>query len=102
MPILVVATHFTLSVGPPQSIFAYRLAEPSIRRRWSWFLLYCLASSLFYTELKNMITRVAKLKELMGERALAGDSAVRFIGASGSPSMAALILRVHVSAEIVE
>lgn len=69
VPILVVATVFTLSVGPLQSIFAYLLAEPSIRRRWGWFLLYFLASSLFYTELKNMITRVAQLKELMRERA---------------------------------
>ncbi|HWH32867.1 MAG TPA: hypothetical protein VNU01_09375, partial [Egibacteraceae bacterium] len=51
-----------------QAVFAYRLADPEIRRHRGWFLWYLLAAGLFYTELKNVIARVAQFKELMGER----------------------------------
>lgn len=68
VPVFVLATLFTLSVGPGQTLFAYRLAVPALRARPRWFLWYLLVASFLYTELKNAIGRVAQLKELSGER----------------------------------
>jgi PleD family two-component response regulator/cellulose synthase/poly-beta-1,6-N-acetylglucosamine synthase-like glycosyltransferase len=69
VPIFVLTTLFTLSVGPFQTWFAYRLGHPSIRanRRWYWW--YLLEASLFYTEYKNVIARVSQVKEALRERA---------------------------------
>ncbi|MDO8391649.1 MAG: response regulator [Actinomycetota bacterium] len=68
VPIFVLTTLFTLSVGPGQTYFAYRLAAPEIREHRRWFIAYFFISSLVYTEFKNMIARVAQIKELMGDR----------------------------------
>ncbi len=68
VPIFVLTTLFTLSTGPWQTLFAWRLAAPEIKQHRRWFLLYLLVSSLFYTELKNTISRVAQIKEFMGEK----------------------------------
>jgi len=68
VPILVLTTVFTLSVGPSQTWFSYHLAAPEIRARGGWFLLYLLVASVFYTEFKNLIARVAQVKEVMGDR----------------------------------
>ena len=51
-----------------QTLFAYRLAAPSVRREKRWFWLYLLVSVLAYTEFKNVVARLAQLKELSGER----------------------------------
>jgi cellulose synthase/poly-beta-1,6-N-acetylglucosamine synthase-like glycosyltransferase/CheY-like chemotaxis protein len=67
VPALVLATLFTLAVGPAQTLFAYRLAVPELRRERAWFWSYLLVSSLVYTEWKNVIARVAQIKELLGE-----------------------------------
>ena len=66
--LFVLTSLFTFSVGPAQVVFAQRLAVPEIRRRRRWFWLYLVVSSLLYTEWKNVIARVAQLKELTGER----------------------------------
>jgi len=68
IPIFVLTTVFTLSVGPGQTYFARRLAVPELRRQRYWFLSYLLVSTFFYTEMKNLISRVAQIKEAMGER----------------------------------
>ncbi len=68
VPIFVITTVFTLSVGPVQTYFAYRRADPEIRRHRRWFVGYLLFASFFYTEYKNIIARVAQIKELTGER----------------------------------
>ena len=68
VPIFVVTTLFTLSAGPAQVLFAWKLAHPSIKQHKRWFFLFLFSSLLFYTELKNIIVRTAHLKELMGER----------------------------------
>jgi cellulose synthase/poly-beta-1,6-N-acetylglucosamine synthase-like glycosyltransferase len=68
IPIFVLTTLFTLSVGPGQTYFAWRLAVPDVRRRRGWFLSYLVVSSLFYTQMKNLISRVAQIKEAMGDR----------------------------------
>lgn len=68
VPIFVATTLFTLSAGPAQVLFAWKLAHPSIKRHKRWFFLFLVSSLLFYTEFKNIIVRTAHLKELMGER----------------------------------
>ncbi len=68
VPIFVGTTIFTLSVGPAQTWFAYRLAHPTIKMRRRWFLKYLLLSTLFYTEFKNVTARTAQIKEAMRER----------------------------------
>ncbi len=68
IPIFIITTLFTLSVGPGQTIFASILAAVEIRKRKGWFWYYLLVSSLLYTEFKNIIARVAQFKQLFGER----------------------------------
>ena len=68
VPVFVLTTLFTLSTGPGQTLFAYLRAAPEIGRHKRWFLGYLVASSLYYTEFKNLLGRVAQLKELFGER----------------------------------
>lgn len=68
VPIFVLTTLFTLSIGPGQTLLAYVLSDPEIRKRKSWFAFYLLMSSLFYTQFKNTIARVAQIKEMMRER----------------------------------
>jgi cellulose synthase/poly-beta-1,6-N-acetylglucosamine synthase-like glycosyltransferase len=67
IPLFVLLTIFTLSVGLAQTIFAYLLSDASIRRHRSWFVLYALHSMLWFGEFKNVIARVAQLKEVSGE-----------------------------------
>lgn len=66
-PIFVVTTLFTLSVGPGQTYFAYRLSSPETRRHRRWFWFHLLVSTPLYTEFKNLVCRVAQIKELMHE-----------------------------------
>ncbi len=68
IPIFVLTTLFTLSVGPGQTFFAWLRAVPELRRRPSWFAGHLVIASLFYTEMKNLIARVAQIKEAMGDR----------------------------------
>ena len=68
VPIFVLTTVFTLSTGPGQTLLAWRLAHPDIRRHGSWFWNYLLDSMLFYTGLKNLIAVVAQLNEVMQQR----------------------------------
>jgi cellulose synthase/poly-beta-1,6-N-acetylglucosamine synthase-like glycosyltransferase/CheY-like chemotaxis protein len=66
-PALLLATLFTLAVGPAQTLFAWRLAVPELRAHKRWFWSHLLVSSIFYTEWKNVIARIAQIKELVGE-----------------------------------
>jgi cellulose synthase/poly-beta-1,6-N-acetylglucosamine synthase-like glycosyltransferase len=66
--LFVLTTLVMLSNQPAQICFAYRLADPEIRRRKGWFWFYLGASVLFYMEFKNLISRVAQIKEMMRER----------------------------------
>jgi cellulose synthase/poly-beta-1,6-N-acetylglucosamine synthase-like glycosyltransferase len=68
IPIFVATTLLALSSGPAQTIFAYLRAAPSLRRSGGWFVSYALLSMLLYSEFKNVIARVAVLRELMRER----------------------------------
>ena len=68
IPIFVLTTLFTLSVGPGQTYFAYINSAKEIKEHKKWFISYLFVSSLFYTEFKNIIVRIAQIKEIMGER----------------------------------
>ena len=67
VPLFVVTTLFTLGTGPGQIFFTYKLADPELRRRKSWFWFYLLVSTLFYSGLKNAWNRIAHFKEWRGE-----------------------------------
>jgi hypothetical protein len=68
IPLFVFTTLFTLTVGPGQTVFAWILAAPEIKRHRSWFWWYLLVASLLYTEFKNVINRVSQLKEWARDR----------------------------------
>jgi hypothetical protein len=68
VPVFVATTLSTFSPGVVQAWTAWRLSAPEIRKHGRWFLLYGLVSQLFYVELKNIITRTARLKEGMRDR----------------------------------
>ncbi|MFP5022791.1 glycosyltransferase [Pseudonocardia phyllosphaerae] len=68
VPSLLLATIYTTAVGPGQTLFAWRLAAPEVKKHPRWFLGYLFVASLGYSELRNVIARVAQLKELTGER----------------------------------
>lgn len=68
IPIFVLTTLFTLSVGPGQTVFAYLVSVPEIHKHKRWFVFFFIITSLFYTEFKNLIARVAQVKELVHER----------------------------------
>jgi hypothetical protein len=58
-----------LATGPGQILFTYLLADPRIKQHRDWFFSYLFVSVFFYTELKNIIARLAQVKEVMRERA---------------------------------
>jgi cellulose synthase/poly-beta-1,6-N-acetylglucosamine synthase-like glycosyltransferase len=68
VPIFVMTSLFTLSVGPASTFFAYRLADAEVKQHKRWFVSYFFIASLLYTEYKNTIARVAQIKEAMGDR----------------------------------
>jgi cellulose synthase/poly-beta-1,6-N-acetylglucosamine synthase-like glycosyltransferase len=68
VPVFVFTTALTLCTGPAQAILTYRLADAQVRRHRRWFVSYLFLALLFYTELKNLIARMAQIKEAMGER----------------------------------
>jgi hypothetical protein len=68
VPVFVLTSLLTFSTGPGQTFFAYRLADPQIRRERAWFVCYYVMATFFYTPYKNPIAVVAQMKELMHER----------------------------------
>jgi cellulose synthase/poly-beta-1,6-N-acetylglucosamine synthase-like glycosyltransferase/DNA-binding response OmpR family regulator len=68
VPLFVLLALFTLTVGTAQTVFAYVLGDARIRRHRGWFVLYAINAMLWFGEFKNVIARVAQLKELTGER----------------------------------
>jgi cellulose synthase/poly-beta-1,6-N-acetylglucosamine synthase-like glycosyltransferase len=67
VPVYLGTTVFTTAVGPLTTIYAYYLADPEIKQHRGWFWAYLLFSTIFYTEFKNLIARVAQVKDVMGE-----------------------------------
>ncbi len=69
VPLFIVITLFVLATGPGQIFFTYRNADPEIKRRRRWFYFYALISVVMYSEYKNLLARVANVKEWMKEKA---------------------------------
>ena len=67
-PIFLAATAFVTLSGPLQTLTAWRLAAPELRQHPRWFAFAALANVVAYVEFKNVIGRVAHLKQLRGER----------------------------------
>lgn len=68
VPVFVLTSLYTLSAGPGQVMFAWRLGAPEIKRHRWWFVCHLLVAVVAYTEFRNMVARIAQVKELMGER----------------------------------
>ena len=68
IPIWMATTVFTLGAGAFRALAAFRLGAPELRRRPGWLLFYLLAEPLFYAPLKNVIARMAQVRELLGEK----------------------------------
>ncbi|MGL5865759.1 MAG: glycosyltransferase [Dermatophilaceae bacterium] len=66
-PLFLLITLFVTVSGPLQTLAAWRLAVPELRRHPWWFAGAALANLLAYTEFKNLVNRVAHLKQLCGE-----------------------------------
>eukprot|EP00475_Leptophrys_vorax_P008166 TRINITY_DN1524_c0_g4_i2.p1 TRINITY_DN1524_c0_g4~~TRINITY_DN1524_c0_g4_i2.p1 ORF type:complete len:341 (-),score=-18.46 TRINITY_DN1524_c0_g4_i2:305-1327(-) len=67
--IYLLTTAFTFSCGPAQVVFAYCVANNSIKKRGWWWWMYVAFATVFYTEFKNVVARVAHVKEFMKEKA---------------------------------
>jgi hypothetical protein len=66
-PVFLLATVFITLSGPLQTLAAWRLAAPELRRHHRRFEFAAVANVVAYTEYKNIIGRVAHLKQLRGE-----------------------------------
>lgn len=67
VPLLLASTVYVLSCGPLQSLFAHANAAPMVRKQKGWFLIHLLVST-FHAEFLMLLTRVAQLRQLFGER----------------------------------
>lgn len=64
--LFIASSVFTTSIGPITVIATYGLAHPSLRKPW-WFIQFLFFSLFFYTDLKNIICRVALVKQIFRE-----------------------------------
>jgi cellulose synthase/poly-beta-1,6-N-acetylglucosamine synthase-like glycosyltransferase/CheY-like chemotaxis protein len=69
VPLFLVTTIVTTLTGPLQLFFTYLRADAEVRKRGRWFLTYLIYSLVFFSELKNVISRLAHFKETLRERA---------------------------------
>lgn len=63
--LLALITVLTAVSGPIQLVFAHRLAAPEIRSQTRWWWQYLAFSVFFYQEWKNLIVRVAHLRQFL-------------------------------------
>ncbi|HEX2073733.1 MAG TPA: glycosyltransferase family 2 protein [Geodermatophilus sp.] len=68
VPSMLLALAFTSAAGPLQTWVAYRTTPAAHRAPARRYALYAMLSLLWYTELKNVVARVAQVKEAVGER----------------------------------
>ena len=69
VPVFVLTTVYTVLTGPGQILLAFVLARKSMKRRPGWFVEYVFVSTLFYSPFKDMLSRIAHVKEAMREKA---------------------------------
>lgn len=101
IPIFLATTIYTVSTGPGQIVMAYLLAHKPMKKRVSWFFEYLLVSTFFFSPFKDALSRIAHVKEAMGERAWKVTPRVARSSRSGPPKPAgaaiALVLFVCAS-----
>ena len=68
VPVFLCTAIFTFSTTPLQILLTYRVATPELRARRWWFVIYATLTLVFYSEFKNLIARVAQVKEVMKDR----------------------------------
>jgi cellulose synthase/poly-beta-1,6-N-acetylglucosamine synthase-like glycosyltransferase len=68
IPLWIATSVLTLGAGLFRAGVAYRLGAPELRRRPGWLAFYLLAEPLFYAPLKNLIVRMAQIREMLGEK----------------------------------
>jgi len=66
-PMFLLLTLFITASGPMQTLVGWRLAAPEVKQHPWWFVGAGVMSLVAYTEVKNLINRVAHLKQLRGE-----------------------------------
>lgn len=69
IPIFLATTIYTVSTGPGQIGLAYILAHQPMKKKVLWFFEYLLVSTFFFSPFKDALSRIAHVKEAMGERA---------------------------------
>lgn len=69
IPVFLATTAFTVSTGPGQIILAYSLARKPMKKNVGWFVQYLFVSTFFFSPFKDALSRIAHVKEAMGERA---------------------------------
>ncbi len=77
IPLVVVLAVFALTVGAAQGTLAYLLGDPRMKRHRGWFVLYALHSAVWFDEFKDLASRIAPIKEPMGDRHLRGTDPCR-------------------------
>jgi cellulose synthase/poly-beta-1,6-N-acetylglucosamine synthase-like glycosyltransferase/CheY-like chemotaxis protein len=69
IPIFVFFTLFIMATGPGQLLFTWNNADPEIKKNKGWFWSYLIMSMFMFAALKNILARVAVIKEVLKERA---------------------------------
>jgi len=77
--LLLITTVFTLSSGPIQIWFAYRLGAPEIRQHRGRWWAYLAFAMFFYQEYKNFLGRLSQVKHIVGERHWAVTPRIRSV-----------------------
>ncbi|MFW6773381.1 glycosyltransferase [Nocardioides sp. CPCC 205120] len=67
-PIFFFLSLYIISSGAVQTMVAWRVSVPEVRRHGWWFVRAALLNVVIYTGAKNLVNRVAHLKQIRGER----------------------------------
>ncbi|WP_174278996.1 glycosyltransferase family 2 protein, partial [Sphingomonas bacterium] len=108
IPVFLATTIFTMSTGPGQIALAYLLAHRPMKRKWRWFLEYLIVSTFFFSPFKDALSRVAHIKEAMGERAwkvtprVAGASRKRGRGLAGASLTVLMLLHASLGSAVAQ
>jgi cellulose synthase/poly-beta-1,6-N-acetylglucosamine synthase-like glycosyltransferase len=69
VPIFILTTAVTLGIGPAESVNAYLLGTPELKKNKRWFWVYLLGGGFLHNEFLNAVARVAQFKEILKEKA---------------------------------
>ncbi|MGL4744782.1 MAG: glycosyltransferase family 2 protein [Dermatophilaceae bacterium] len=93
----------SLSTAPAQVLFGWRNATSEMRRHPRWFLGYLVVGSFVYSEWRNVVARVAHVRELFGTRDwIVTPRAVTPVGGSADATASTAATPARTAAEPVE